>query len=39
MPNKIETLNTEYVHPEKHAATMITEDANHKFITEDERIA
>lgn len=28
-----------YTHPSNHPATMITEDATHKFITDEERIA
>lgn len=28
-----------YVHPESHAATMITEDATHRFATDDEKTA
>lgn len=28
-----------YTHPTKHPATIITEDATHKFITDEERIA
>lgn len=26
-----------YTHPEKHAATMITEDADHRFVTDNEK--
>ena len=33
---KLESL-TEYTHPSTHAATMITEDSTHRFITDTER--
>ena len=31
------TIPSAYVHPSSHAATMITEDANHRFVTDDEK--
>ena len=31
------TIPSAYVHPSSHAATMITEDSNHKFVTDAEK--
>lgn len=33
----IETSANKYIHPNKHPATMIVEDASHKFVTETEK--
>jgi hypothetical protein len=32
-----EQSNTEYIHPETHPASMITEDETHRFVTDDEK--
>ena len=37
--NGIEDNANNYVHPANHPATMITEDASHRFITDEERIS
>ena len=37
--NGIEDSANNYVHPANHPATMITEDASHRFITDEERIS
>ena len=33
------TIPSAYTHPSSHAATMITEDANHRFVTDNEKSA
>ncbi|QHE59929.1 hypothetical protein FHE72_01965 [Rossellomorea vietnamensis] len=32
-----EQVSTEYTHPESHPASMITEDEDHRFVTDDEK--
>ena len=35
--NTVETNANNYIHPQNHPATMITEDETHRFITDEER--
>ena len=35
--DNIQENSNNYIHPDSHPATMITEDATHRFITDDER--